>query len=198
MVQYEIKRRKENKGHHSGTSCFSSKIICGECGSFFGSKVWHSTSKYRRTIWQCNNKFKGDKCSTPHFDEATLKRLFIDAFNQLIENKDEITENCKLIKQVLTDTSELDKEIDKLQNEIEILAEMIRQCVEENAYSAIDQKEYKKRYDGLVGRYKKAKGRLEKVEEQRQGRYVKRNQLNTFIQKLFKEYLIISEFDKTL
>ena len=51
MVQFEMKRRKEKGGHHSGASCFSSKIVCGECGNFYGSKVWHSTSKYRRTIW---------------------------------------------------------------------------------------------------------------------------------------------------
>jgi site-specific DNA recombinase len=50
-------------------------------------------------------------------------------------NKDEIAENCRLIKQVLTDTSELNKEVDKLQNEIEVVSELIRRCVEENAQS---------------------------------------------------------------
>ncbi|OPX87241.1 MAG: Recombinase [Pelotomaculum sp. PtaB.Bin104] len=94
MVQFEMKRRKEKGGHQSGTSCFSSKIVCGECGSFYGSKVWHSTSKYRRTIWQCNHKFKGSgKCRTPHFDETILKQLFLDSFNQLITSRDEILEN---------------------------------------------------------------------------------------------------------
>jgi len=50
MVQQEIKRRKTMKNRHSSAGIFSSKIICGECGSSFGSKVWHSTSKYRRVI----------------------------------------------------------------------------------------------------------------------------------------------------
>ncbi len=66
LVQHEIKKRKEAKGYKTGSSCFSGKIVCGECGSFYGSKVWHSTSKYRRVIWQCNSKFKNkNKCSTP-------------------------------------------------------------------------------------------------------------------------------------
>ncbi len=39
MVQFEIKRRKESGKCHSGSTCFSSKIICGECGNFYGSKV---------------------------------------------------------------------------------------------------------------------------------------------------------------
>ena len=50
LVQHEMKKRKNVKGYKTGSSCFSGKIVCGECGNFFGSKVWHSTSKYRRTI----------------------------------------------------------------------------------------------------------------------------------------------------
>lgn len=46
-------------------------------GSFFGSKVWNSTSKYHRVSWQCNNKFKGDhKCERPHLDEEPIKARF--------------------------------------------------------------------------------------------------------------------------
>jgi len=40
-------------------SPFSAKIICGECGGFYGSKVWGSNTQYRRTIWRCNEKYKG-------------------------------------------------------------------------------------------------------------------------------------------
>mgnify|MGYP003789165973 FL=1 len=85
-----MKKRKEAKGYKTGGSCFSGKIVCGECGSFYGSKVWHSNSKYRRTIWQCNHKFKNEKkCQTPHIYEDQIKETFIKAFNSLIENKEE-------------------------------------------------------------------------------------------------------------
>ena len=52
----------------SGCTIFSSRIRCGCCGGWFGSKVWHSTDRYRRVIWQCNAKYKdkGHKCVTPH------------------------------------------------------------------------------------------------------------------------------------
>ena len=41
----------------------SGKIYFGRYGSVFGSKVWHSTDKYRTIIWQCNAKYSGDgKC----------------------------------------------------------------------------------------------------------------------------------------
>jgi len=51
------------KGHtdletyKSGVGLFSSKIKCGECGLWYGSKVWHSTDKYKKTIYRCNHKY---------------------------------------------------------------------------------------------------------------------------------------------
>ena len=199
MVQFEMKRRKEKGGHHSGASCFSSKIVCGECGNFYGSKVWHSTSKYRRTIWQCNHKFKGsDKCETPHFDEAALKQLFLNVFNQLITNKYEIMENCEMINQVLTDTVALDTEAEEQQGEIMVVTELIRKCVDENACSVIDQAEYQKRYAGFVARYEKAKDKLDKIEELLQARRAKREQLDSFLVTLVQQDSILTEFDETL
>ena len=50
-VQTELARRKRISRQYSGKSIFSSRIVCGDCGSYFGSKVWKSTSKYRRVIW---------------------------------------------------------------------------------------------------------------------------------------------------
>ena len=65
-VQDEMAVRKSKGRHHNSLSPFSAKLVCGDCGEFFGSKVWHSTDKYRRVIWQCNGKFKGKRrCGTP-------------------------------------------------------------------------------------------------------------------------------------
>lgn len=72
QVQREIERRN---GAHSGVRIFSGKIRCAECGSWFGSKVWHSNDKYRRVIWQCNHKFDGKRCTTPHLTEDQIKKL---------------------------------------------------------------------------------------------------------------------------
>ena len=60
-VQAEIVRRKTLGRSYSGISVFSSKLICADCGGYYGQKVWHSTDKYRRLIWRCNAKFNGEK-----------------------------------------------------------------------------------------------------------------------------------------
>lgn len=55
QVQRELEHRKANDGRHSSVHLFSGKIRCGQCGEWYGSKTWHSTSKYRRVVWQCNH-----------------------------------------------------------------------------------------------------------------------------------------------
>lgn len=47
---------------YSGTMLFSSKLICGKCGSIYGPKPWHSTS-YNNLVWQCRRRHsRTEKC----------------------------------------------------------------------------------------------------------------------------------------
>ncbi len=103
LVQEEFRRRKASGPYTSAINCFASRIVCGECGGFYGRKVWHSNTKYAQTIWQCNNKFQKRKyCTTPHIKEEILKKAFVDAFNSIIENKAEILSGYEdIISQVI-------------------------------------------------------------------------------------------------
>lgn len=66
--------------HHA----FSIKIKCGECGCWYGSKVWYSNSKYRKVIWHRNHKYDGDKtCRTPHLTDEEIQAAFLKAVNKL-------------------------------------------------------------------------------------------------------------------
>lgn len=108
MVEELMKDTNKGQNRRSGVSIFSSKIKCGECGSFYGPKVWHSNDKYRRVVWQCNHKFDNDiNCKTPHLDENTAKQIFVLAINKLITNKSQILSDFELIRSVLFDTGEI-------------------------------------------------------------------------------------------
>lgn len=198
LVQNEIKRRKADGRPQSGTSCFSSKIICGECGGTYGSKVWHSTSKYRRTIWQCNHKYRnGTHCETPHLYEAALQQAFVDAFNSLISNKDEILQAHADIIEALTDTAALDREFAKLQSEQDMVMGLMQKYVEENTHAALDQEEYLRRYGALLERYEAVKVGLARIAGQRQERAAKRGNVLRFLEKLEQSNLL-TDFDEAL
>jgi len=200
-VQSELKRRKEAR-YSSRAGCFSSRIICGECSSFYGRKVWHSNDKYRRVIWRCNNKYKKGKdlvpCSTPHLDEETIKSAFVDAFNSLITYKDEVIAKYRTIVDHLTDTAELDNENATLQSECEVIEEQIRKIVADNACSPLDQEDYMQRYTELSERYEAAKNKLDETEALRLERKVRFEKLTEFIDKLDSSNELLTEFNEEL
>lgn len=41
LVQLEMARRDSIGRAYSGNSILFTRIICGDCGEFYGSKVWH-------------------------------------------------------------------------------------------------------------------------------------------------------------
>ena len=197
LVQVELaKRSKKNEARYSGVSIFSNKIKCAECGSWYGSKVWHSNDKYRRVIYRCNHKFDGNrKCETPHVTEKEITAAFIKAMNILITERDEIIENIQLIRQTVCDVTALEQEQDKLRSEMEIVVELTQSCVAENARTAQNQEDYQKRYDGLVERYEKVKSRYDAIVEAIEEKQAHYEKLGIFIDTLEKHGEPITEFD---
>ena len=199
MVQAELERRKRvNGSHYSGVTIFSNKIKCGDCGGFFGSKVWHSNDKYRRVIYRCNRKYSGQHCKTPHVTEDELHDLFVSAFNELLAEKKEILSNIEIVRKTLCDTSELTAERERLHAELAMLAEMTRACVEEKQSAPVDQDEYQARYNGLVEKYNTSRRRLEEVDYMIDQKQAQSEKINIFMKTLKEQGRAITEFDDAL
>ncbi len=169
QVQAELARRKNSGKRHRQTSQLSGKIICGDCGEIYGSKVWHSTDKYRRTIWQCNRKFKGEnKCETPHLYEEQLKTLFVDAMSEYLSDHEGTIADLQYAQRSLTDTDFIDEDICALEHELEITSELIRICINSNASNTISEEEYRAKHMELSRRFEEAENRLNALKDQRQ------------------------------
>ena len=199
MVQAEITRRRSLGRAYSGNSVFSSKLVCGDCGSFFGQKVWHSNDPYRKVIWRCNSKFKGEtKCGTPHLDTETIQQKFLIAYNRLMTDRDSVISDCVSMQQVLSNTSALDAELDSLNEEITVVSELVKTCVRDNASTAQSQDEYTKKYNGLLARYEKAMARLAEVTAEKERKHDQNRELRLFIEELKKQPLVLEEWDERL
>ena len=64
---------------------------------------------------------------------------------------------------------------------MEVIAGLIKCCIEDNASSARDQEEYNKHYDSLVERYEKYNGHLERLQEEKNERDYKADVLSRFL-----------------
>lgn len=158
-------RRKAKGKHHNSIHPFSSKIICGDCGSYFGSKVWHSTDKYRRVVWRCNGKYAGEKkCGTHHLYEEQIEKAFLSALGRLVEDRERLLDDCETMRETLADTSEIDKECETLTEEMDTVSALTQKLITENASTAMSQEEYNRRYDGYAERFDKAQKRYDALQ----------------------------------
>ena len=198
QVQAELYRR-QNMGRYSGVGAFSSILKCGECGGWYGAKVWHSNDKYRKVIYQCNKKYaKCCKCKTPHITEDEIKEMFIKAANELFSEKDEIIENTKTMMDMVCNTDDLDKELGDKVAELNIIAEQMQTAIAENSRMALEQNEYERRYADLTERYNTIKADYDKISGQIESKKAQRELFKGFIRALEKQGALVEEFDEGL
>ena len=196
MVQREISMRKPGPNRHSGVRGFSSTIYCGECGGMYGSKVWHSNDKYRRVVWRCNRKYDGDQpCGTSHFDEETLKQLFLSALNKLVGKRNEIRDSFDAIRSTVFDTDALEAELAQVEAEMSIAAEQVARSIRENAMVALDQSAYRARHDALCDRYESLKARCEELKETISDKQTRLAAIDDFLRTLMKQEALPTTFD---
>ena len=69
-------------------------IICGDCGSRYGRKTWHSTT-YNDTVWECNSRKSGrTKCRCRHIYAEELYAAVQRAMRHLMKVHADILDMC--------------------------------------------------------------------------------------------------------
>lgn len=193
MVQAEIRRREQSGRRYYTPHCFSGRIFCDECGSVYGSKVWH-----RHTVWQCNSRSKGlTPCQTPALRAETLQDAFVTAFNRIIENKEEIISICEKVLSERYDADALAKRRAELETEMEIVTELMQRQIALNATQALDQEAYQRQYDEYEARYNAARQALTEINAQQSALAARQGKIAEYIS-LLREQGLITEFNERL
>jgi DNA repair exonuclease SbcCD ATPase subunit len=124
--------------------------------------------------------------------------MFVSAVNKLITDKVSVLADVEEAMGRLLDTAALDAEAASLQDEMDVVGEMLKKCVEENARTAQDQDEYGRRYDALAERFNAAKTKFEEVGSLLLERKARSGKIHTFLAELRGQDSIIAEFDERL
>jgi len=69
-------------------------LECGFCGHMLSRRNWHSSSEYKKVIWQCVNATKNGKKYCPHskgIEEEAIEKAFMESYRQVCHNNVEIT-----------------------------------------------------------------------------------------------------------
>ena len=79
-----------------------------------------------------------------------------------------------------------------------VTAELIQKCVDDNARTALNQEEYRKKYEALVARFERAKKRTYEIDGIKRDREARRLQTDHFMRELKKQEEAIIDFDEKL
>lgn len=189
LVQAELERRKKYGRTISTTSIFSSRIICSECGCFYGQKVWHSNDKYRRLVWRCNAKFRKGKpkCSTPAIDEEQIKRMFMKAYFQLENCRDKVLDDVRKLLASITDFSVIDAQIAAKEEERDEINTLVRAEIQNNASRSNMQDVFDAKFERLRERYDAVEATLNDLHQQKANQLNRQSRIALFLKEIDRE-----------
>ncbi|MEZ3433547.1 MAG: recombinase family protein [Lachnospiraceae bacterium] len=166
LVQTEIERRRPNRHKLHRNSLFTAKIICSDCGGFYGRKVWHSNSKHKKYIWRCNEKYEGEEtCNTPNLTEPEIESAFIVAFNGVLGEKEKYIQRFTELLPLLADTSDLEKKLVKAEDRHSSLMTKLRSYMDENTRQVQDQTEYNRQFSQMDAECEAAEKQIKSIQK---------------------------------
>lgn len=194
-----VQRRMSRESKSSSPSIFSGKVKCGCCRNFYGSKVWHSNSKYRKIVWRCNGKYKKKDitCTTPNLTEDDLKNAFIAALNKLIAGKNEIAAAFEGIKDALFSSNTLETELEKKSEQFDTAVDKVKALIQQNARTAMDQDDYNRQYQEAVQTCEQLQIECDDLQRQIEAFNQRRQDIAYFLKQL-TDMKLITEFEPTL
>lgn len=199
LVQDEFRKREKQNRTTCNDGLFSGRIFCSKCGAPYVPKTWHSTSKYRRVIWRCSDKYKtrSTHCDSPHFYEEELKKAAMDAISRVITNRDEIIAEVEAVLTTAFDTAKLKEKKEHLEIKAHQVSEKANTLIDRNSHEAIDQEGYQQEFDRISAEFNTIKVHLDKVASQIEDKTGRKLRMEAYLDELRKADTF-SEFSEEL
>ena len=197
LVQLELARRGQRKGSLNNNSPFTAKIICGDCGAYFGHKVFHGKEECRKDVWYCNHRYKGQEpCETPIIPEADLKSAYLSALGQILARKADCLAACRAQLAELDNLAELKERRHEAEETLQKQLVEIQDFVHENARKSQDQNKYRAKYNKLASAIDKQKNLIADLKNKELSSIANREKLRRFIKAIescTESFVFISE-----
>lgn len=202
-------RHKRNGGrkHHvvigkrekySRQFAFSSMLECGFCGTNLSRRRWHSSSKYKKSIWQCSKSTKDGKRFCPDskgIPEEVIEEAFIESYRLLCtDNKEVMNEFLKRIEKTLGDDT-IQKNLDKASKDAKIYADKRKKLLDKYVEGGIEKDVYESMDREYQVKLSDAAAQLEYYEGQLEDENSLRRRIEEF-KKALSENQVLEEFDR--
>ena len=201
-------RNRRNGGRKSATPgkrekysrqyAFSCMLECGFCGSSLSRRRWHSSSKYKKTIWQCVKSTKSGKRYCPDskgIPEQVIEEAFIESYRMLCtDNKDVLEEFLHRVEKALGEESIEDKII-KEQKYVDNIQNKRKKLLDSYLKGIVSQDIYEETDVGFERKLSNAKAKLKLLDQQKDDEASLQRRLKDF-KKALTNNEILEEFDR--
>ncbi|WP_305180863.1 recombinase family protein, partial [Ileibacterium valens] len=200
LAQELIKERAKMGGALKSVRVFSGRIFCGECGGLYGSKTWHSNSKYKKVVWQCNKKYKGKRkacCHNRTLEESEIEDSFLKAVNVLVKQKHIQTPKLMGLLETKFNSSELCHQREAKLTQLEKLENEITDLLDSNTSTVVNQEEFEAKYNQLVEQFTKTETEMNTLTSQINTLKARQSEIKIFLKGLENQEAI-SEFSPSI
>lgn len=122
---YEYRRQKQcvdDLSVYQSRYAFSSRIVCGECGSTFRRQKIYIGKPYEKIQWCCHQHIEEiSKCGQKSIREDVIKQTFVTMWNRLASNYNEILLPLLTALKAVPGDPEQERETQELDNQIQEL-----------------------------------------------------------------------------
>lgn len=185
LAQVELQKRSKMRRGLRNSSPFCTKLVCGDCGSFYGHKIFHAKEKHSKDVWYCNRRYQGNNnCSTPILAEDDLVKYYLQALSKILENKDRYVSACKAQMDEADALEKIRHKREKAETNLAKDMTKIQALVRENAYISQDQQVYRQRFEEMSKHIEQQKIHISKLQEQELRLVGVREKLSRFIEAL--------------
>lgn len=182
LVQLELAKRGKDRNSIGNNSPFTAKIVCTDCGAYFGHKVFHGKEKCRKDVWYCNHRYDGkEPCKTPIVAEVDIKNAYLSALGQILGRKAACLADCRAQLAQLDNLADLKEKRYRAEEALQDQLKEIQDLVHENARKAQDQAKYREKYNKLAEAIEAQKDTIARLKSQELESIAGRERLRRFI-----------------
>lgn len=177
---------------------FSCMLECGFCGASLSRRRWHSSSKYKKTIWQCVKSTKSGKRFCPDskgIPEEVIEDAFIESYRMLCaDNKDVLEEFIHRIEKTLSGDTIKDKVIN-LQKRANVVQSKRKKLLDNYLTGIVAQDIYEETDVGFEKELSDLKAKIKLLEQQMDDEDSLQRRVADF-RKALSQNEVLEEFDR--
>lgn len=177
---------------------FSCMLECGFCGASLSRRRWHSSSKYKKTIWQCVKSTKSGKRFCPDskgIPEEVIEEAFIESYRMLCaDNKDVLEEFIHRIEKTLSGDTIKDKVIN-LQKRVNVVQNKRKKLLDNYLTGIVAQDIYEETDVGFEKELSDLKAKIKLLEQQMYDEDSLQRRIADF-RKALSQNKVLEEFDR--